>query len=70
MAKETISYKDKRCDDLHLVKSVQVMVRLHIFPIFSFLEKMLSSLSRNDNIFARNESGPKLKQTLSKIYYL
>ena len=40
----------------NLLKSVQVMVRLHIFPIFSFLAKMLSLLSRNDNIFARNEN--------------
>ena len=32
------------------------MVSLHIFPIFSFLAKMLSSLSRNDNVFARNEN--------------
>ena len=31
------------------LKYVQVMVRLHIFPIFSFI-------SRNDNIFARNET--------------
>ena len=38
------------------LKSSQVMVRLHIFPVFSFLSKMLSSLSRNDNIFARNEN--------------
>ena len=28
------------------LKSVQVMVRLHIFPIFSFLAKMLSFLCR------------------------
>ena len=42
-----------------LLKSVQVMVRLHIFPIFSFLAKMLSFLCRRDNIFARNENiGP------------
>ena len=39
-----------------LLKYVQVIGRLHIFPIFSFLTKMLSSLSRNDNIFATNEN--------------
>ena len=38
------------------VKSVWVMVCLHIFPVFSFLAKILSSNSRNDNIFARNEN--------------
>ena len=38
------------------VKSIQVKVRLHIFLIFSYLAKMFPSLSRNDNIFARNES--------------
>ena len=43
-------------DNKSSIESVQVLVRLHIFPIFSFLEKMLSSLSRNDNIFARNEN--------------
>ena len=41
---------------LCLLKSVQDMVCLHIFPIFLFLAKMLSLLSRNDNIFARNEN--------------
>ena len=41
------------------LKSVQVMVRLHIFPIFSFLAKMLSFLLRDDNIFARNEKSEK-----------
>ena len=46
---------------LMYAKSVQVIVCLHIFPIFSFLAKMLSSLIRNDNIFARNES-------IGKIY--
>ena len=39
-----------------IVKSIQVMVCWHIFLIFSFLAKMLSSLSRNHNIFARNEN--------------
>ena len=48
------------------LKSVQVMVRLHIFPIFSFLAKMLSFLSRNDNIFARNENIGKIcKRTIT-----
>ena len=48
------------------VKSVQVMVCLHIFPIFSFLAKMLSSLSRYDNIFARNENIGKIyKRTIT-----
>ena len=37
------------------LKSIQVMVRLHIFPIFSFLGKVLSFLKRDDNIFARKE---------------
>ena len=32
------------------LKSVQVIVRLHIFPIFLFLAKMLPSLSRNEII--------------------
>ena len=35
------------------LKSVQVMVRLHIFPIFSFLANILC---RKDNIFASNEN--------------
>ena len=49
-----------------LLKSVQVMVRLHIFPIFSFLAKMLSFLLRDDNIFARNENIGKIcKQTIT-----
>ena len=38
-----------------ILKSVQVMVCLHIFLMFSFLAQMLSFLSRYDNIFARNE---------------
>ena len=42
------------------------MVRMHIFQIFSFLAKMLSSLSRNDNIFARNENIGKIcKRTIT-----
>ena len=37
-----------------VLKSVQVvMVRLHIFPIFSFLAKMLSFLPANDNILPK-----------------
>ena len=49
-----------------LLKSVQVMVCFRIFPIFSFLAKMLSFLSRNDNIFARNENIGKIcKQTIT-----
>ena len=49
-----------------LLKPVQVIVCLHIFPIFSFLAKMLSSLSRNDNIFARNENIGKIcKRTIT-----
>ena len=48
------------------LKSVEVMVRLHIFPIFSFLAKMLSFLLRDDNIFARNENIRKIcKQTIT-----
>ena len=31
------------------------MVCLHIFPVFSFLAKMLSFLLRDDNILTRNE---------------
>ena len=34
-----------------ILKSVQDMVRLHIFPIFLFLAKILSLLSRNENIW-------------------
>ena len=42
------------------------MVRLHIFPIFSFLAKMLSSLFRNDNTFPRNENIGKIcKRTIT-----
>ena len=49
-----------------LVKSVEIMVRLHIFSIFSFLAKMLSFLLRDDNIFARNENTGKIcKQTIT-----
>ena len=45
-----------------LVKVRLVMVRLRIFPIFSFLAKMLSFLLRNDNIFARNENIGKIRK--------
>ena len=45
----------------NVLKSVQVMVRLHIFPIFSFLAKTLSFLLRDDNIFARNENIGKIR---------
>ena len=42
-----------------VLKSIQIMVRLHIFQMFSFLAKMLSFLLRSDNIFARSSSyGP------------
>ena len=42
------------------------MVRLHIFPIFLFLAKMLSFLCRKDNIFARNENIGKIcKRTIT-----
>ena len=52
------------------LKSVQVMVRLRIFPIFSFLAKVLSFLSRNDNIFARNENIRKIcKRTITWTYF-
>ena len=45
------------------LKSVQV-----ISPIFSFPAKMLSSLSRNDNIFARNENIRKIcKRTITRM---
>ena len=48
------------------LKSVQFMVRLHIFPILSFLAKMLSLLLRVDNIFARNENIGKIcKRTIT-----
>ena len=47
------------------LKSNQVMVPLHIFPIFSFLAKMLSFLLRDDNIFAWNENIGKIcKRTI------
>ena len=39
---EIVLWKKK---ENYQLKSVQVMVRLHIFPIFSFLAKMLSFLS-------------------------
>ena len=47
-----LHYKDYMKPHVALLKSVQVMVRLHIFPIFSFLAKMLSYLlrARNENI--------------------
>ena len=49
-----------------VLKSVQVMVHLHIFPIFSFLTHMLSSLSINDNVFAKNENiGKTWKRTIT-----
>ena len=49
-----------------VLKSVQVMVRLHIFPIISFLAKMLSFWLRDDNIFSRNESiGKMCMQTIT-----
>ena len=38
------------------LKSVQTMVRLHIFPIFSFLAKMLSFLCIKDNSFDKMKS--------------
>ena len=48
------------------LKSVQVMVCLHIFPIFSFLAKTLSFPSSNNNIFARNENIGKIcKRTIT-----
>ena len=51
---------------MRLLKSVQVIVCLHIFTIFSFLAKMLSSLSRNDKNFARNENIRKIcKRTIT-----
>ena len=53
------------------IKSVQVIIRLHIFLIFSFLEKMLSFLSRYDNIFARNETiGKKCKRTITWMDFI
>ena len=42
------------------------MVRMHIFPIFLFLAKMLSFLHSKDNIFARNENIGKIcKRTIT-----
>ena len=52
---------------LQLLKSVQVMVRLHILMMISFLAKMLLSfLLRDDNFLARNESIGKIcKRTIT-----
>ena len=48
------------------VENIQVMVRLHIFPIFSFLAKMLSFLCKQDNNFSRNENiGKTCKRTIT-----
>ena len=59
------SFFDKILDQFFL-KSVQVIVCLHIFSIFSFLAKMLSSLSRYVNIFSRNENiGKMCKRTIT-----
>ena len=53
-----------------LLKSVQVMVCLHIFPIFSFLAKMLSFLRSYDNMFARIENiGKTCKLTITWTDY-
>ena len=41
------------------LKPIQVMVRLYIFPIFSFLAKILSFLYA---------SGPKLERTLETVW--
>ena len=50
---------------MNKLKSVQVIVRLHIFLIFSFLANFLSFLLRDDNIFARNENIVKIcKRTI------
>ena len=38
-------WSHKKTHEINELKSVQVMVRLHIFPIFSFLVKMLSFLT-------------------------
>ena len=58
-------FRIKRATKHHLM-SVQVMIRLHVFPIFSFLAKILSFLLRDDNIFARNENIEKIcKRTIT-----
>ena len=61
---QSIFYKSY--NELSLLKYVQVIVRLNIFTIFSFLAKMLSFLLRDDNIFARNENIRKIcKRTIT-----
>ena len=63
----TISFQYYDFDSIvNSLKYVQVMVRWHIFRIFSFLAKMLSFLLRDDNIFERNENMGKIcKRTIT-----